>query len=102
MTDPTSSRYGPASTDSTQWESCPSLIQHTLMDTVSSMHMNECNIYNILIPSSSLMSNIIKYSFHHHHHQSMFIYISIIQYNQSSSSSSFKEHTRVHINHHHQ
>src|SRR3954467_5328175 len=24
-TDPTSSRYGPASTDSTQWESCPSL-----------------------------------------------------------------------------
>src|SRR4051812_26298215 len=87
MTDPTSSRYGPASTDSTQWESCPSLIQHTLMDTVSSMHMNECNIYNILIPSSSLMSNIVKYSFHHHHHQhhhhhhhqSMFIYIRIIQ-----------------------
>src|SRR3954467_13831967 len=93
MTDPSSSRYGPASTDSSQWESCPSLIQHTLMDTVSPMHMNECNIYNILIPSSSLMSNIIKYSFHHHHqhhhhhHQSMFIYISIIQYNQSSSSS---------------
>src|SRR3954468_23679916 len=83
-TDLSSSRYGPASTDSTQWESCPSLIQHTLMDTVSSMHMNECNIYNILIPSSSLMSNIVKYSFHlhhhqHHHHQSMFIYISIIQ-----------------------
>src|SRR3954470_24499098 len=58
MTVPTTSRYDPASTDSTQWESCPSLIQHTLMDTVSSMNMNECNIYNILIPSSSSSSII--------------------------------------------
>src|SRR4051812_39765899 len=32
-----------------------------LMDIVSSMSMNECNIYNILIPSSS--------SSYHHHHQ---------------------------------
>src|SRR3954465_9619796 len=105
MTDPTSSRYGLASTNSAQWESCPSLIQHTLMDTVSSMNMNECNIYNILIPSSSLMSNIIKYPFHHlhhhHHHQSMFIYISIIQI-QSIIIIIIKEHTCVHINHHHQ
>src|SRR3954471_19916319 len=80
MTDLTSSRYGPASTDSTQWESCPSPIQHTLMDTVSSMNMNECNIYNILIPSSSTSSSTSSLS------SSMFIYISIIQYNQSSSS----------------
>src|SRR3954467_4623023 len=98
MTDPTSSRYGPASTDSTQWESCPLLIRHTLMDTVLSMNMNECNIYNILIPSSSLMSNIIKYPFHHHHHHSSsssFIIIikvclytlASFKYNQSSSSS---------------
>src|SRR3954463_1754957 len=100
MTDPTSSRYGPASTDSTQWESCPSLIQHTLMDTVSSMNMNECNIYNILIPSSSLMSNIIKYPFHHHHHhhhQNMFIYISIIQIQSIIIIIIIKEHTCVHI-----
>src|SRR4051812_45990939 len=105
MTDPTSSRYGPASTDSTQWESFPSLIQHTLMDIVSSMNMNECNIYNILIPSSSLMSNIIKYPFHHHHHhhhQSMFIYISIIQIQSIIIIIVIKEHTCVHINQHHQ
>src|SRR3954470_12790872 len=64
---------------STQWESCPSLIQHTLMDTVSSMNVNECNIYNRLIPSSSLSSissssssmsiyiNIIQSQFYYHH-----------------------------------
>src|SRR3954464_5783937 len=108
MTDLTSSRYGHASTYSTQWESCPLLIQHTLMDIVSSMNMNECNIYNILIPSSSLMSNIIKSPFHHHHnhhhhhHQSMFIYISIIQIQSIIIIIVIKEHTCVHINQHHQ
>src|SRR3954468_972263 len=96
MTDPTSSRYGPASTDSSQWESCPSLIQHTLMDTVSSMHMNECNIYNILIPSSSLMSNIVKYSFHHHHQVCLYTLASF-KYSQSSSSASSSSLNNIHV-----
>src|SRR3954465_10695357 len=94
MTDPTSSRYGPASTDSSQWESCPSLIQHTLMYTVSSMHMNECNIYNILIPSSSssisssssmfIYINIIQSQFHNHHIQNIHVFASIIILNKNS------------------
>src|SRR3954470_17079150 len=50
----------------------PSTDPTPLMDTVSSMNMNECNIYNILIPSSS--SSPISSS-----SSSMFIYINIIQ-----------------------
>src|SRR3954467_14197197 len=110
MTDPTSSRYGPSSTDSTQWESCPSLIQHTLMDTVSSMNMNECNIYNILIPSSSsIIITIIQVCSYiltsFNHNPIIIIYKTYTYLHQSSYSIRiaymYFHHSKKTINHHH-
>src|SRR4051812_33653935 len=58
-TDLTLSRYGPASTYSTQWESCPLLNPLISRIQPSSMVMNACkHIYNILSSSSF-------YEYHH-------------------------------------
>src|SRR3954468_7397079 len=90
------------------------------MDTVSTMHVNECNIYNILISLSSsssiiiiiiqvcsyiltsfnhnsiiIMSKHAHICYNHHHHQEIATYIIIIL--KPVKSSSPRSFNKVHL-----